>query len=227
VPAHFQPELFRFLKDLKRNNRREWFVKNKTRYEEEVRDPFLSFIADFGPRLESISRRMVADPRPMGGSLFRIYRDTRFSPDKSPYKTAAGAHFRHETSKDVHAPGFYLHLEPGMVFGGCGIWRPDAPTQKKIRDAIVKDPARWKRAVTGTSFRRVWKLDGETLSRQPRGYDPDHPLIEDLKRKDFTAGTPFTEKAVASPDFLARFSNACQASSPFMEFLCRALGLPW
>ena len=135
--AHVTPELFEFFRQLKRNNNREWFQKNKARYEERVRDPLLELVADFEPHLHKISPHLVADSRPVGGSLFRIYRDVRFSKDKTPYKTAAGVRFPHEECKDVHAPGFYLHLEPGEVFAGAGIWRPDAATLRRVRDRIV------------------------------------------------------------------------------------------
>ena len=110
--SHFKRELFHFLEDLNSNNRREWFEDNRARYEREVREPVIAFIMDFAPRLKQISSRFIADPRPIGGSMFRIYRDVRFSPDKRPYKTHAAARFPHVMSRDVHAPGFYLHLEP-------------------------------------------------------------------------------------------------------------------
>ena len=113
------PALFDFLRELGANNERPWFEENKARYRAEVRDPMLDFIQAFAEPLAEISPHFRADPRANGGSLFRIYRDTRFSKDKTPYKTNVGAHFRHEAGKDAHAPGFYLHLEPGMCFAGC------------------------------------------------------------------------------------------------------------
>ena len=108
---HFTPALFKFLRELNKNNTREWFQANKDRYETDVRNPMLGFIADFAPYLEGLSPQFVAEPRRSGGSMFRIHRDTRFSKDKSPYKTHAAAQFGHARGKDVHAPGFYLHLE--------------------------------------------------------------------------------------------------------------------
>ena len=120
----FGPELFRFLRDLKASNTREWFAENRERYEDAVRGPALDFVADVAPYLERVSPHFVADPRPSGGSLFRIHRDTRFGKDKSPYKTYVGIQFRHELGKDAHAPGFYLHLEPKAVFVGAGILAP-------------------------------------------------------------------------------------------------------
>ncbi len=224
---HFTPELFTFLRQLGRNNNREWFQANKARYEREVRDPLLRFIADFAPHLRRISPHFVADPRPIGGSLFRVYRDTRFSHDKRPYKTVAAAQFRHEQGKDVHAPGFYLHLEPGNVFAGVGLWHPDSNTSRAVRDTIVEKPGDWKRAVNATAFRERFELGGETLKRPPRGYAPDHPLIDDLKRKDFVAMTTLDDVQVFEADFLERYGSIARAAKPFMRFLTRAVGLPF
>ncbi len=225
--SYFSSELFRFLRQLKKNNRRDWFQANKPRYERDVRDPLLRFITDFGPRLSKVSSHFVADPRPIGGSLFRIYRDTRFSKDKSPYKTMAAAQFRHQDGKDVHAPGFYLHLEPGNVFVGSGIYHPDNRTLTKVRDAIVEHPDRWRRIITARAFKDSWTLGGDSLKKPPRGYDPEHRFIEDLKRKDFVTMTGFSEKDACAPDFLNRFANACRQASPFVKFLTHAVGLPF
>lgn len=221
------PALFRFLRELKQNNRREWFLANKQRYENDVRPPLLKFIAAFGRHLNRISPRLVADPRPIGGSLLRVYRDTRFSTDKTPYKTMAGLHFRHAGGKDIHAPGYYLHLEPGEVFAGCGLWHPDGETLAKIRAAIVAQPAKWKRVTGARVLKKGTELAGDSLSRPPRGFDPDHPLIEDLKRKDFITVIPFSETQACSPNFLERFTAACKTVAPFMEFLTVATGLRW
>lgn len=224
---HIGPELFLFMRQLKRNNNREWFQKNKLRYEAHVRDPLLQFIADFAPKLHKISPHFLAVPHPVKGSMFRIYRDTRFSKDKTPYKTMAAAQFRHESGKDVHAPGFYLHLEPGSVFAGTGLWHPDGRSLAKIRAAIVERPDEWKRILSNGSFKAACTLAGDSLKKPPRGFDPDHPFIEDLKRKDFVTITPFTEKQACSPDFLDRFSRACRTASRFAEFLTKAVGLPF
>jgi len=228
MQAHFTPELFRFLRQLHRNNNREWFNKNKERYLDLVREPMLHFISDFGPRLHRISPHFVADPRPQGGSMFRIYRDTRFSKDKTPYKTAATARFPHKRGKDVHTPGFYLHLGLDGVFAGSGIWRPDSASLAGIRTSIVERPKDWKRVLTGRPFKdgRL-HLGGDSLKRPPRGFDPDHPFIEDLKRKDFVAFTPFDEKAACSPDFLDRYARACRTAGPFVRFLTEAIGVEW
>ena len=224
---YITPKLFKFLRDLKNNNTREWFEENKERYEGDLRGPLLDFIEDFSEHLSRISGHFEADNRKVGGSLFRIYRDVRFSKDKSPYKTHAGIHLRHESARDVHAPGFYLHLEPGESFIGVGIWHPDKETLDKIRGAILEHPDRWKKASTDAKFKRQFKLDGDSLKRAPAGVDPEHPLIEDLKRKDFVAGYQTTEKAVCAPGFVKSLSGIWQKATPFMQFLTEAVGLPY
>lgn len=224
---HFGPELFRFLRQLRKNNNREWFQANKQRYETHVRDPLLGFIEDIGPALRGISRHVVADPRPVGGSLFRIYRDTRFSRDKSPYKTMASAHFRHTAGRDVHAPGFYLHLEPDDVFGGGGLFHPDTATLAKVRAHIVEKPDAWTAATSSPAFRATCTLWGESLKRAPRGFDPDHPLIEELKRKDHVVMSRFDETTVCAPDFMDRYVDMCRTSTPAIRFLTEAVKLPW
>ncbi len=224
---YITPKLFTFLRALKRNNSRDWFQENKDRYEREVRGPLLDFIEDFSEHLNGISSHFEADNRKVGGSLFRIHRDVRFSKDKSPYKTHAGIHFRHESARDVHAPGFYLHLEPKGVFIGVGIWHPDRDTLGKIREAILENPDGWKKASTNARFRKVYNLTGESLKRAPAGVSPDHPLIEDLKRKDFVADCEATEAEVCAPRFMESFARTCKTANPFIAFLTEAVGLPY
>ena len=224
---HFTPALFEFLSELADNNNREWFQDNKARYERDVRDALVQFVSDFGEKLREISPHMVADPRLTGGSVFRIYRDVRFSKDKSPYKTNAGVHFRHEVGREVHGPGLYLHLQPGFVFAGAGIWRPNSGTVGKIRGAIVANPDRWRSIVSDGEFTSVYTLEGESLKRAPKGIDPEHPLIDHLKLKSFVATTRFTEEDACSPDFIDVYANACTVASPFSEFLTTSVGLDW
>lgn len=217
--AFFTPEIYQFLRQLKRHNDRDWFANNKDRYQRIVVEPALRFISEFASRLEKISPHFVADPRPSRGSLFRIYRDTRFSPDKSPYKTHVGIHFLHEKGKDVHAPLFYLHLEPEGCFVAAGVWHPDTLTLTRIRSAIIQQPGEWSR------IRRKLELGGESLSKPPRGYDPKHPHIEDLKKKDYVTSVVLTEEQVCSPKFMREFAAACQSISPLAKFTTNALGL--
>lgn len=225
--SHFTPALFKFMRDLAANNDRDWFAANKDRYVNDLKDPAQRFIVDFGAPLVKISPHFLADPRPNGGSLFRIYRDIRFSKDKRPYKDHTGLHFRHTAGKSAHTPGFYLHLQSGNSFVGVGLWRPDTPTLKLIRNALVEDPNRWKKAVGGKKFQADFKVSGESLKRPPKGYDPDHPLIDVLKMKDFTAFAPLTQKQVTSPGFLDEFAGLCRSGGSLVKFVCEAIGQPY
>jgi uncharacterized protein (TIGR02453 family) len=217
--AFFRPELFNFLRQLKRHNNRDWFAKNKARYESVVRDPALLFISSFGAHLHKLSPHFIADPRPTRGSLFRIYLDTRFSHDKKPFKTHVGIHFFHASGKDAHAPVFYLHLEPDNPFAAAGVWHPDNNALTKIRTAIVAEPEQW------AKVRGKLELEGDSLKRPPRGFDPNHRFIEDIKRKDFVASVAFTEAQVCGPKFMRDFAAACRTMLPLVEFTTRALGL--
>lgn len=224
--ARLPADLFEFLRDLETNNNREWFTANKDRYEESVKDPALAFISVIGPGLKKIAPHFQAVPRAQGGSLFRIYRDTRFGKDKTPYKTNTGLHFRHEAGKDAHAPGFYVHLAPGEVFFGAGLWRPTGNVIGSIRNLIVEDSAAWRRMKESID-KGPLSLAGESLVRPPRGFDPNHPLIDDLKRKDFLASTELDEKAALAGDFLERILELCANAVPLMRFLCRAVDVPF
>ncbi len=225
--APFSRELFAFLCELRENNDRDWFKANKARYEAAVQEPALTFIEDFGPRLAEISPHFLADPRTVGGSLFRIHRDTRFSNDKSPYKTNTGIQFRHEAGKDVHAPSFYVHLEPRSVFAGAGVWHPDSEALAAIRSAIVEKPEDWIEAVRASTADGRLELAGDSLKRAPAGYDPEHPLIDDLKRKDFVLMARLREGSVTSPRFADELSGLFEEAAPTVRFLCRAVGVPF
>lgn len=225
--SYFTPATFRFLKDLAANNDRDWFKANQHRYEEHVREPALDFITDFTGELAEISPHLVADARKVGGSLFRIQRDTRFANDKTPYKTNTGVQFRHELGKDAHAPGLYLHLEPGRCFMGIGLWMPETRVAGQIRDHIDANQQAWLTATRSEPFTSTFRLDGESLVRPPKGFTADHPLIDDLKRKSFIATADLTQKQVTAPTFLTDFSRWSRAGSPLMGFLCRAVGIAW
>jgi len=223
----FSPPFFDFFRELREQNNRPWFEANKPRYKADVRDPLVQFVIEFSSRLHAISGHFVADPRPTGGSIFRIYRDTRFSPDKTPYKTHAALHFSHDAGKDVHGrPGFYLHLAPDEVYAGGGIWHPETAAQGLIRDAIVTRPDAWTRATSREQLDAL-EVSGDQLARPPRGYDASHPLIDDLRRKDFIVGLTLSEEEACRADFLDRYTEQCRAAAPFIRFVTEAVGLAW
>jgi uncharacterized protein (TIGR02453 family) len=218
----FSSQLFAFLRELEQHNERGWFNANKTRYERDVKEPALAFVEDIGYRLPQVAPHLTADER----SLFRIYRDTRFSKDKTPYKTHVGIYFRHARSADADTAGLYLHLEPGHVFLGAGIWHPGTPALKRIRDALVARPDGWREAVAAVE--PTWKLaDGESLKRPPAGYRKDHPLIEDVKRKSFAITSQLTQREVTGSGFLEEVEARAAGARPFMAFLCSALGVEY
>ncbi len=221
----FPLELLHFLSDLSKHNKRDWFEKNKMRYESELLEPSLAFIEAMAEPLAKISPHFRAVSKKSGGSLMRIYRDVRFSKDKRPYKTNVGIHFRHAKGKDVHAPGFYFHIDPEEVFVGAGIWHPDSKALGKIRKAIHRDPASWKKAKGGKAFRDRYEQSGDSLIRPPKGYDADHPLIEDLKRKDHIGLHQIDHDALLSSTIVKETTAAFRAAKPYMAFLCAALGV--
>ncbi|MEM6730142.1 MAG: DUF2461 domain-containing protein, partial [Myxococcota bacterium] len=225
--AHITSKLFAFLRELEKNNNREWFTANKSRYEEHVKAPLLAFVGDIEAPLMKVSPHVVADPSPVGGSMFRIYRDVRFSKDKRPYKTHASLQFRHIVGKDVHAPGLYVHFEPGSCFAGGGLWRPESKVLKAIRSSIHSDPKGWKRAIGGKAFKEHFALGGESLKRAPKGYDPEDPQIEDLKRKDFIATWSFKQSDTTKPEFMGTLIKRFKAMTPLMKFLTDANGLEY
>jgi len=222
LPADF----FAFFAELSDNNERAWFQANKARYEDSVVRPMTLLVADMAPRLARISKHYVADPK---RALFRIYRDVRFSKDKSPYKTHAAAQFRHAAGRDVHAPGFYVHAAPGDIFIGGGMWMPPAPQLKSVRDTIARRTTDWRRATNDPKFVKTFGgISDEaeyTLKRPPKGYDPAHPAIVDLKRTSFVFGIAASDAQARKADFIDRIEAAFVAAKPPMRFLCKALGL--
>lgn len=222
--SHFSPALFDFLAELSLNNNREWFNANKQRYEDTIREPARAFVRAMGARLDAISEHFVADDRRMGGSLMRVYRDTRFGKDKTPYKTNVGIQFRHAAGKDVHAPGFYLHISLDEIFLGAGMWRPAKEPLKQIRDRIATQPETWQSVLDSEGLKTDWRLGGESLSRGPRGFDKSHPMIEELKRKDFIAVRDLGPDAVTDADLPDRLMAMFQQTTPLVKWLCAATG---
>jgi uncharacterized protein (TIGR02453 family) len=225
MSTYFSEDTWRFLRALKRNNRRDWFEAHRADYLQHLRDPFLRLIGELQPDLAAISPHYRADPRGNGGSLFRIHRDTRFANDKTPYKTWGGARFFHERARQLHAPSFYLHIEPGACFVGAGLWHPEPETQRRIRAFLVDNPAGWTAATRSPGFRRRFVLTGDSLVRPPRGYPADHPLIDDLRRKDFVATAPLDDEVVLGPRLRQSLVSHFRGLAPLVDYLCAALDL--
>ena len=222
----FSSGLYDFLKDLAKNNNKQWFTENKERYVRYAKEPAVQFVIAMKDRLEGISPSYTADPRMNGGSIFRIYRDTRFSKDKRPMKENIGFQFRHVAGKDAHAPGFYVHIQPGETFAGGGVWLPPTPVLNRIRDKIVSKADEWQKikqfiAESGN----VSSIEGEKLKRPPKGYPADRPLIEDLKRKTIFAGRSFKDSEVTTSAFIDSVEEVFIDLAPLMRFINDALDL--
>jgi uncharacterized protein (TIGR02453 family) len=220
----FRPELFRFLRELGRNNNKPWFTANKARYESAVQEPAVRFVSEVGPRLARISPHVTFDARPFGGSIHRIYRDTRFSRDKSPYKTRVGILFGHDRAGTTGGPlpGFYAHLAPGESMVAAGMWRPDGPALRKIREAIARNGSGW-----ASVERSGVRLEGDVYARVPPGFDREHRFAAALKQKDFTASHAFRDAEVTAPGFVNAFVTECRRLDPLNAFLAKAVGVPW
>ena len=222
----FSKDLVKFLKQLQKNNDRDWFKANKSRYESDVQLPALEFIAAMEKPFKKLSPYFRVVAKKSGGSLMRVYRDTRFSKDKTPYKTNVGIHFRHEAGKDVHAPGFYFHIEPKEVFIGAGVWHPDSAALKKIRTWIVTEPSKWKRITRSKKLLSTFVIHGDTLKRPPRDFDPEHELIADLKMKDHMVLANLKHSELQSKDVVKNVCALFKQTKPYVQFLCDALRLP-
>lgn len=226
MTTYFTDKSLKFLRALARHNERAWFHAHKADYETQVREPFQRLLGDLQPDLHGISEHFHADPRTVGGSLFRIQRDTRFSGDKAPYKPWQGARLFHERRKQVPAPSFYLHLQPGRCFVGAGLWHPDIATQRRVRQFIVDNPGGWKAAAHGKAFRRRFELeDSEMLVRPPRGFPPDFAFIDDLRHKNFVATRSIEDSVMLGPKLRQVLAKDLQALAPFVDYLCAALDL--
>lgn len=222
----FSTDAREFFLELAANNDRAWFAEHKPRYDEIVMQPALEFVRAMEKPLHKISPHFEAIPKRSGGSIMRIYRDIRFSKNKLPFKTNLGIHFRHEMGSNAHAPGFYFHIDPQNVFMGGGIWQPEKPVLDQIRSHILDEPDVWKKVKSRPKFKQNFYVDGSSLKRPPQGYDPDHPLIEDLKRKDHFVTRDLSWKEISRTEFVADFAANIKIMMPYMRFLCDALRLP-
>lgn len=227
MSSYFSDQTFRFQRALARNNEREWFHAHRSDYEVHLRRPCLQLIADLQAPLAKLSEQFIANPRPVGGSLFRIHRDTRFSNDKTPYKPWAGLRLYHQRHREVPAPSFYVHIAPGDSFVGGGLWHPDSATTRRVRSFIADNPAAWKRLTHATKFREHCAMVGDSLVRPPAGFPADHPLIEDLKRKDFVAVCALDDATVTGPKLIPAITERLALLAPLIDYLCAALELEY
>lgn len=223
----FPKELFRFLDELAANNTREWFAENRERYQQLYVEPSWAYIQAMQPKLASISSQMVGNAKRGGGTLMRIYRDTRFSKDKTPYKTNIGLSFRHQRLTDIHAPGFYVHVASDECLIAAGVWLPPREALQLIRQTIDEDRPAWKKVVKDKKFAALYQLSGESLKSAPRGYPIDHPLIEDLRRTSYCGVVHLKRSELQRADFVDRSIELFRQARPLMKFLCDALGIPY
>jgi uncharacterized protein (TIGR02453 family) len=226
----FRPEALRFLRRLGRNNRREWFERNRSVYQNEIRDPIRALVEEMDVRLARLAPELTGHPR---HSVFRIYRDVRFSADKSPYKTNAACQFYHHDAgrgagQDATGAGagLYFQLADGECFVAGGMWMPARPALEKIRDRLAEEPEALERLLHAPAFRRRFgRLDQEeVLKRMPRGYRDDHPAAQWLRYRSFTATRMMTEREVQSPRLPALLARDFAALVPLVRWLNRALG---
>lgn len=223
----FNTDFWLFFSDLKQNNNREWFAANKERYQDKVVAPVSAFISAIAPKLREISPHYNADPRPNRGSMFRIYRDVRFSKNKRPYKEHAATQFRHRAGKDAHAPGFYVHLEAGNILYGGGIWAPPSDALRKIRERIVDKPNEWQAVIEDKDLlNQFGGIRGDSLKRPPRDFDADAPHMEDIKRKSFFAMKNLGDSdIVGKAGFVDEVISTFEAATPLMHFISDAVGV--
>jgi uncharacterized protein (TIGR02453 family) len=226
MSRYFSDRSFKFMRGLARNNDRIWYQAHKADYETHVRLPFLQLLTDLQPGLLGVSEHYRADPKPVGGSLFRLHRDTRFSKDKTPYKRWQGARLFHARGREIEAPSFYVHLEPGASFVGAGLWHPQPATQRQVRQFIFDNPGSWETAAHAPAFRRRYDMDmSDTLVRPPRGFPADFAFVDDLKRRNFVAARGLDDTLIVGPRLRQTLERDLQSLAPFVDYLCAALDL--
>lgn len=218
-----QPATIKFLKDLKKNNQRDWFEANRKHYEAAKAD-FAGLVQNvidkFGKKDEGIASLKAKD------CVFRINRDVRFSKDKSPYKSNMGASFIKGGKKSVLA-GYYFHCEPGNSFVGGGLWMPEVDGLKKLRQEIDYNFDEFKKIIGSKKFVAIYKelsdREGTRLSRPPKGYEADNPAIEYIKLKSFVAVTPVSDAELTDKNLVKKITDAFETLQPFIAFVNRAL----
>jgi len=213
----FPPDTLRFLRRLKRNNDREWFQAHKDEYERFVREPMIELVTGLGPAVQSFAPEMVADPK---RCIYRIYRDTRFSHDKTPYKTQVAALFWPRGQAKHASASLYFHVAPAEVLIAGGVYMPGSAELRRIRRHVAAHHAELRRILKSRSLIRLFGgLEGEQLTRAPQGCAPDHPAIDLLRRKQFLLYTTEPVKLAESPDLIKHLVVSFSAMMPFIRFL--------
>lgn len=227
----FTTASLQFLRGLARNNTKPWFERHRAEYETTVRQPMQSLIEEMDVRFVRFAPEMTGDPK---RSMFRIYRDIRFSKDKSPYKTHAACWFRHRDADhrvgaeaEGGSAGLYFHLQPGHSFVGGGIWMPPRPALNTLREAIAEAHRQLARIVEHPATRRRFGgLSNESmLKRMPRGFAEDHPAAQWLRYQSFTVGRELSDRQVLGPGLAARLETEFQSMMPLVRWLNGVLGL--
>ncbi len=213
-------DALQFTLDLKLHNDRAWFEKNRERYDAAKHD-VVAFLDDVLDRLRGPERLGDVSGK---DCLMRIFRDVRFSKDKSPYKTNWGAHLGVKGNKVGDAGGVYVHLEVGECFLGAGLYAPSSGQLKKLRAALAKDVRPLEAVLAAPAFKKWCTFEGESLTRVPKGFDPEHPHAAWLKRKQFLAMHRFTDKQALAKDFPAQVADAARALFPFSRYLAKTAG---
>jgi uncharacterized protein (TIGR02453 family) len=219
----FHRDTFSFLAGLTMNNERSWFEAHRTEYDQFVVTPALALITELDDIVRAISPHYRGVAKKIGGSLMRVYRDTRFSRDKTPYKTNIGIQFRHEDAKDVHAPGWYVHLDLQECFVGAGAWHPEPADLLKIRQSLADRPELWSRAIAQAASRGLTAA-GESLQKSPKGFDPDHAMAAEIRRKDFLLSATLPPELFFGRGLVTELESVFRVSAPYMAQLCQALG---
>jgi len=217
----FSKETLSFLTRLKRNNRREWFNARKDEYEHAVRAPMLAILDQLAVDMRSIAPELLVGPK----SMYRIYRDVRFSEDKKPYKTHVAASFWHRELGKGGGAGMYFHVEPDGVWIGGGIYHPEAPQLYRVREHLAANFRHFRSIVEAPAFKRALDggLEGERLQRVPRGFSKDHEAAEYLRYRQFLAGKEFPARFAADPRFYGGVLDVFRRIAPLIRFLNEAL----
>ncbi|MEM9549011.1 MAG: DUF2461 domain-containing protein [Bacteroidota bacterium] len=207
-------ETFDFLKKLGNNNNRDWFTKNKPKYvlaKDNVSEFAEALMEELGKH-DHIEKKKV----------FRIYRDVRFSKDKTPYKTNIGCSFTRATAK--LRGGMYLNIEPGNTFIGGGFWGPNAQDLKRIRNEFLFNADPFRKILNARKFKDYFgELGGEELKTAPKGFDKEHPNIDLIRKKQYLIGRNFTDREALSKGFLNECNLTFKAMRPFFDFMSETL----